>query len=80
MNDALLTVIAAILGYSLFIGITWALLPDGFAKDKAITPMQHIAALIWPIVLPTLIGVAIVRRVRDRSNLPKASIHERTRP
>jgi hypothetical protein len=64
---------ALVLGYSFFMGITWAILPPLF-EDSIVAAL--ILCILWPIVLPALIAAAVVRWLQHhhKNRVPQARI------
>jgi hypothetical protein len=59
---------AASLVYLIGFGATYAML------ERRIDEVQVLGAMFWPLVLPGMLGAAIVRRLREpkRAELPPA--------
>lgn len=69
-------VIAIVLVYGFFMGVTWQLYSEHARKSLSVDnwPILHLGALIWPLVLPMLIGIRVVARLTEqRSSFPRAT-------
>lgn len=75
-----LTVVGIVFGsifvYGLMIGVTWATYSEDIRDDVGLSPLQHVGAFLWPIVLPTLIGILLARRLA-RPSIPRAVARDR---
>lgn len=70
MSDAIVAslTLAGVMGYGLFAGVTWALLPESMRR---LPEGEAIAAVMfWPLALPGILGARLVRRLQ-RPTLPK---------
>ncbi len=67
-------VIACVLGYAFFVGVTWACLPEQW-REGAGGPLGVLGVSLWPVLLPVMLGVRLVRRL-TRPTLPKATARE----
>ena len=73
-----LIVIASIAGYGFGAGATYAgLRVAGFAASDQ-DPTTFFGSALWPLVLPGLVGAAVMRRLAapKRASLPKARMLE----
>ncbi len=77
-----LIIIGSIVGYFVGVGVTHALLPDDMKEDGA-EPVDLVAALLWPLALPIMLGNAFAKRVRAhaaRRRVPKATARKGAYP
>ena len=71
-------IVAAIIGYGFGAGVTYAGLRAAGFNEASISESTFFGTLLWPLVLPALIGVLTVRRLLTpkRAALPEARVLE----
>jgi hypothetical protein len=67
-------VFGSIFAYCVLIGVTFALLPNDWCDDPVI---PYAAAFLWPVVLPAMLGKAIVARFSS-AKIPTAKARDRS--
>lgn len=73
-----LIVIASIAGYGFGAGATYAGLRAAGFNSPDESPGTFFGTLLWPLILPGLVGAAVMRRLTapKRASLPKARMLE----
>lgn len=77
-----LTITASSVAYLVIAGITWAVVPPKWRDEDNSSNYNGepavFAAVFWPVILPSLFGAWLVRRMM-RVSLPRAAAKERQR-
>lgn len=73
-----LIAVGSVLGYSLGIGVTYAVCKHRGWEFGAYNPEDYFAVVAWPLILPVLLGVAMTDRLlRPKRDMPQAKVVRR---